>query len=68
MNRTKPLEYGKAVPTHALEYAWSAGCYKAMLLTGRKDLHTLNFYESAGFDAHAKQAFVATRPPDAGSG
>jgi hypothetical protein len=31
-----------------------------MLLTGRKDAATLQFYESAGFDRHAKQAFVAT--------
>lgn len=51
--------YGKAILAHALAHAWSAGCYKAMLLTGRKDEATLKFYESAGFDRHGKQAFIA---------
>ena len=31
-------------------------------MTGRKDEHTLRFYEQAGFDRHGKQAFVA-KPP-----
>lgn len=35
------------------------GQYKVMLLTGRKDEGTFKFYESAGFDRHTKQAFVA---------
>ena len=51
--------YGKALLAHALSHAWSTGCYKVMLLTGRKDEATLQFYESAGFDRHAKQAFHA---------
>ncbi len=51
--------YGKSILAHALESAWSSGCYKVMLLTGKKDDATLRFYESAGFDRHAKQAFVA---------
>jgi GNAT superfamily N-acetyltransferase len=51
--------YGKAILAHALSHAWSVGCYKVMLLTGRKDEATFKFYESAGFDRHAKQAFVA---------
>ena len=51
--------YGKALLAHALSHAWSAGCYKVMLLTGRKDEATLQFYGSAGFDRHAKQAFHA---------
>jgi GNAT superfamily N-acetyltransferase len=51
--------YGKAVLTHALSHAWSVGCYKVMLLTGRKDQATFEFYESAGFDRREKQAFVA---------
>ena len=29
--------YGKAVLAHAVETAWSLGCYKVMLLTGSKD-------------------------------
>ncbi|MBX3628168.1 MAG: GNAT family N-acetyltransferase [Rhizobacter sp.] len=51
--------YGKAILAHALAHAWSVGCHKVMLLTGRKDEATFKFYESAGFDRHAKQAFVA---------
>lgn len=54
--------YGKALLAHALAFAWSANCYKVMLQTGRKDTATLQFYASAGFDRHAKQAFVA-KPP-----
>lgn len=51
--------YGKAVLAQALSFAWSQGCYKVMLMTGRKDEATLQFYESAGFDRHDKQAFTA---------
>ncbi|MFD1121421.1 GNAT family N-acetyltransferase [Methylophilus flavus] len=51
--------YGNAILQSALTYAWSAGCYKAMLLTGRKDEEILRFYQSAGFDPNSKQAFVA---------
>lgn len=51
--------YGKAILAEALSYAWSTGCYKVMLLTGHKDEATFKFYESAGFDRHGKQAFVA---------
>lgn len=51
--------YGKAVLAHALSHAWSQGCYKVMLLTGRKDEATFQFYEAAGFDRHEKQAFIA---------
>lgn len=50
---------GRALLQHALDYAWQRGCYKVMLLTGRKDEGTYTFYESAGFDRHAKQAFLA---------
>lgn len=51
--------YGKALLREALEDAWAANCYKVMLLTGRKDEATFRFYESAGFDRHGKQAFIA---------
>jgi GNAT superfamily N-acetyltransferase len=51
--------YGQAVLTAALRYAWSRNCYKVMLLTGRKNEATYQFYESVGFDRHAKQAFLA---------
>jgi GNAT superfamily N-acetyltransferase len=55
----RDLGYGKAVLAHALSHAWAVGCYKVMLMTGRKSEPTFSFYESAGFDRHAKQAFVA---------
>lgn len=51
--------FGKAILAHALNKAWSRKCYKVMLLTGRKDQATLQFYESAGFNGHEKQAFIA---------
>ena len=51
--------HGQALLRHALGIAWSQGCYKVMLMTGRKDDATLRFYESAGFDRHDKQAFIA---------
>lgn len=54
--------WGKRILSHALQFAWSRDCYKVMLLTGRKEESVLRFYESAGFDRHGKQGFVA-RPP-----
>lgn len=65
--------HAKAVLHHALRHAWDQGCYKVMLLTGRKTEDAYRLYESAGFDRHAKQAFLAkpedgvmpgTAPPD----
>ncbi|MBB4955270.1 GNAT superfamily N-acetyltransferase [Agrobacterium vitis] len=41
--------YGKAVVLHAISSAWQAGCYKAMLLTGRTDPAIHKFYEACGF-------------------
>ncbi|TWD54376.1 ribosomal protein S18 acetylase RimI-like enzyme [Agrobacterium vitis] len=41
--------FGKAVVCHAIEAAWQAGCYKAMLLTGRTDPSIHKFYEACGF-------------------
>jgi GNAT superfamily N-acetyltransferase len=51
--------FGKAILAQALGTAWSRSCYKVMLLTGRSDQATLQFYESAGFNSHEKQAFIA---------
>ena len=51
--------YGTAVLHAALEYAWQLECYKVMLLSGRSNSETRRFYESAGFDPNAKQAFIA---------
>src|SRR4030042_779044 len=50
---------GKTVLKKALDYSWNCNCYKVMLLTGRTDEVTFQFYESAGFDRYAKQAFLA---------
>ena len=51
--------YGQALLAHAKAFAWGQGCYKVMLMTGRKDEATFQFYESAGFNRHDKQAFTA---------
>lgn len=53
------LGYGKAIIKHALDTAWSFGCYKVMLQTGSKRESTHNFYKSCGFRADDKFAFVA---------
>lgn len=49
---------GSAVLQKALQLAIMKNCYKAMLLTGRKDAETLRFYEKAGFNSADKTAFV----------
>ena len=58
--------HGRRLLAHALDLAWSRSCYKVMLMTGRLDEPTLRFYGAAGFDRHAKQAFVARPPATAG--
>ena len=59
----EPLPEPAIVDSVWTELLANSNCYKVMLLTGRKDESTFRFYESAGFDRNAKQAFVAT--PDA---
>ena len=54
--------WGKAVLSDALHFAWSSGCYKVMLMTGRQEDSVFAFYEGAGFSRHDKQAFIARRP------
>ena len=49
---------GKAVMAKAAEVAGAAGCYKIMLMTGRKDPAVMAFYESCGYARDAKQAFI----------
>jgi GNAT superfamily N-acetyltransferase len=51
--------FGRSVLQAALTHAWGLDCYKVMLLTGRKTESVFRFYESAGFDRNAKQAFLA---------
>lgn len=52
---------GKRVVKAAITQAWDAGCYKVMLLTGRKDPAVLGFYEACGF-SRGKTAFEVRRP------
>ena len=54
--------HGRAILASALAAAWQQGCYKVMLMTGRKDESILRFYESAGFRRGEKTALLA-RPP-----
>jgi GNAT superfamily N-acetyltransferase len=51
--------YGTCILQYALRVAWEHDCYKVMLLTGRKDEATLNFYERAGFKRGVKTGFIA---------
>jgi len=50
-----------------LSRCWEAGCYKVMLSSGSKRAEVHAFYESLGFDRHAKQSFVITPSADAGT-
>jgi GNAT superfamily N-acetyltransferase len=66
---TDPDHRGRGVGTallrHAQSLAWERGCYKVMLMTGRKTPEIVRFYEGAGFLSGDKLAFVA-RPPYGG--
>jgi GNAT superfamily N-acetyltransferase len=44
----------------AVDHAWSNGCYKVMLMTGRTDPAVLRFYEACGFQ-RGKTAFQIRR-------
>lgn len=54
--------FGTKLLQHVQEAAWDVGCYKVMLLTGRKDESTLRFYEKAGFHPHVKTGFISYPP------
>ena len=51
--------FASAVLRHALNEAWAEGCYKVMLLSGRKEEATLRFYEGVGFHRGIKTGFIA---------
>lgn len=53
--------YGQAVIRHAIGEAWTAGAYKVVLTTSRKDPAVWAFYERCGFDSGDKRAFVIRR-------
>jgi GNAT superfamily N-acetyltransferase len=50
---------GKQIMASTLRAAWSAGCYKAMLMTGSRTPATHAFYRACGFSPDAKQAYLA---------
>lgn len=53
---------GKAVLRYALNKAWDQGCYKVMLMTGRKQPEVHRFYQSVGFEGGVKTAYIAYPP------
>ncbi|KQV47184.1 hypothetical protein ASC95_23630 [Pelomonas sp. Root1217] len=53
--------HGQAVVQHAIDQAWTAGAYKVVLTTSRKDPAVWAFYERCGFDSGDKRAFVIRR-------
>jgi GNAT superfamily N-acetyltransferase len=53
---------GRAVLSHALEFAWDTGCYKVMLQTGSRTPGTHAFYRACGFTDTEKVGYLA-RPP-----
>jgi GNAT superfamily N-acetyltransferase len=50
---------GKQIMAETLHFAWAAGCYKAMLMTGSKRPSTHGFYRACGFSGDAKTAYLA---------
>lgn len=54
--------WGRAILKAAVDHAWDAACYKAMLMTGSRKPSTLAFYEAAGFEA-SKTGFQIRRIP-----
>ena len=53
---------GTAALEYTLDLAWEAGCYQAMVLTGRKEPGVHRFYQRAGLQRDGKTGFIA-RPP-----
>ncbi len=53
---------GRLLIHHALSTAWEAGCYKAMLMSGRSSEAVKVFYEGCGFSSQEKQAYIARCP------
>lgn len=53
--------YGKKLLKHTIELAWNEGCYKVMLMSGRKEESVMQFYQSVGFSSDEKRAFIIKR-------
>ncbi len=53
--------YGKKLLKYTLSLAWDEGCYKVMLMSGRKEESVMQFYRDAGFSSDEKRAFVVRR-------
>lgn len=53
---------GSKLIEYTLNFAWENGCYKVMLLTGRKEEHVIKFYEDAGFIREGKKGLIALNP------
>ena len=53
---------GQALMQWTLDQAWTAGCYKVMLMTGSRQESTHHFYRSCGFASDDKTGYVARRP------
>lgn len=52
---------GRTVLEHAIGRAFSKGCYKVMLMTGRTDDDIVKFYENCGF-SQSKKGFQIRKP------
>ena len=51
--------YGKKKLNYAIDLAWEKECYKVMLMSGRNEESVIQFYQSVGFSADEKRAFIA---------
>lgn len=49
---------GRALISHALDFAWSRDCYKVMLLSGAQRAEAHHVYLALGFDGDAERGFV----------
>jgi GNAT superfamily N-acetyltransferase len=52
----------KTLLKHTLNFAWTANCYKVMLLSGTYRQAAHGLYESVGFSKDEKIGYIATPP------
>jgi GNAT superfamily N-acetyltransferase len=62
------LGYARLLLTHALDTAWSKGCYKVLLLSGAQRPEAHKLYEAVGFVGGIERGFVARSPSGADAG